>query len=108
MNMKELKELEGKVVQTVSLHRNGVGGEPFYTGFVYDPELDKTLMFVHFPDYNDEGEVVKGDSIRTAVLCQQLAAEGEVSFGTNSWRGDHYHDVIVAEIIRKNRGARIK
>jgi hypothetical protein len=64
-------------------HRNGISGEPFITGLFTD-EDGRTKMFVDF------GEM------RFAVLQVDKLAEGDIAFGSNSWRGDWY-----AEKIRK-------
>ena len=71
-------------------HRNGVSGEPFITGLFTD-EDGHTKMFVDF------GEM------RFAVLQVDKLAEGDIGFGSNSWRGDYY-----AGKIRKLYDASLK
>ncbi len=58
-------------------HRNGISGEPFITGLFTD-EDGHTKMFVDF------GEM------RFAVLQVDKLANGDIVFGSNSWRGDWY------------------
>lgn len=62
-------------------HRNGISGEPFITGLFID-EDGSTKMFVDF------GEM------RFAVLQVDKLAEGDIAFGSNSWRGDYYVNEI--------------
>lgn len=62
-------------------HRNGISGEPFITGLFTD-EDGHTKMFVDF------GEM------RFAVLQVDKLAEGDIAFGSNSWRGDYYVNEI--------------
>jgi hypothetical protein len=62
-------------------HRNGISGEPFITGLFTD-EDGRTKMFVDF------GEM------RFAVLQVDKLAEGDIAFGSNSWRGDYYVNEI--------------
>lgn len=64
-----------------SHHRNGVCAAPFCTGLFTD-EDGETKMFVDFG----------GD--RFAVLQVDKLAKGDIAFGSNSWRGDHYADKI--------------
>ncbi len=67
---------------SVAHHRNGVGGEPFYTGLFTD-ENGFTKVFVDF-----------GVGMYFAVLQVDLLAKGDIEFGSNSWCGDYYVDEI--------------
>lgn len=62
-------------------HRNGVAGAPFTVALVTGGpgEPGRTYLVVMFdePGY-------------TAVLDVDMAASGNVVFGENSWRGDHF------------------
>ena len=58
-------------------HRNGVFGEPFHVGLFQD-EDGTTKVYVDFG-----GEAF-------AVLQVDLLAQGDVAFGSNSWRGDTF------------------
>lgn len=63
-----------------SYHRNGVGGAPFRVAVVADPLEDDVKLVIMFED-----------EWHTAVLSlTQLQADGNISFGENSWRGDYY------------------
>tara|TARA_R110002167_G_scaffold331485_1_gene538149 strand:+ start:372 stop:692 length:321 start_codon:yes stop_codon:yes gene_type:complete len=85
----------------LSYHRNGVCGDGFYTGII-KTEDDERKVFTHFPDHNEQGEIINGDNVRTAILDLDILKEKEETrFMENSWRGDHYHDFIV-DAIREN------
>jgi hypothetical protein len=71
-------------IQQIEYHRNGISGEPFNVVKFHDPENGDMLGIV-FP--LDEGETWNG---RVAVFKLDLLAQGNISFGQNSWRGDHY------------------
>ena len=66
---------------TLSHHRNGIAGSPFTTGIFRD-EDGTEKMFVDFGEAN------------FAVLQVDKLAAGDVAFGSNSWRGDHYVDKV--------------
>ena len=91
-----------KITQ-LSYHRNGVCGDGFYTGII-KTEDNERKVFTHFPDCNEEGEIIHGDNCRTTILDLDILKEKEdTRFGHNSWRGDHYHDFIVSAIIEENK-----
>ena len=90
-----------KITQ-LSYHRNGICGDGFYTGILIDNDNDRKV-FTHFPDHNEDGELINGDNVRTAILDLDILKEKEdTRFFHNSWRGDHYHDFIVDAIINYN------
>jgi hypothetical protein len=60
-----------------SHHRNGVCGSPFNVAVFTDTDGTKKL-FVDFGEDN------------YAVLQIDKLAAGDIAFGSNSWRGDHY------------------
>ena len=62
-------------------HRNGVMGEGFYVGLFMDND-GSTKLFV---DFGEE---------RFAVLDVNKMSQGDIEFGSNSWRGDHYWTAI--------------
>jgi len=85
----------------LSYHRNGVCGDGFYTGIIKTEDGERKV-FTHFPDHNEQGEIINGDNVRTAILDLDILKEKEETrFMENSWRGDHYHDFIV-DAIREN------
>ena len=61
-------------------HRNGICGAPFHV--------------VLFEDDGEEGSrkvgIVFESPGHTAVLDVEKLAEGDIAFGSNSWRGDKY------------------
>jgi hypothetical protein len=64
----------------IAHHRNGISGAPF----------DVTL----FEDHDVEGSRKVGilfeEPCHCAILDVTKLAQGDISFGSNSWRGDHY------------------
>lgn len=75
-----------KAVHDVAHHRNGVAGESFYAVTFTDNE-GQAMVATVFPE---PGAV--------AVLCLGLLAEGCITFGVNSWRGDYYEDELRAAV----------
>lgn len=69
-------------LENVQFHRNGVGGEPFYV--VTFTENRHNMMAVIF-DSTDQPA-----NPRVAVFDRDALAEGNITFGENSWRGDTY------------------
>lgn len=65
-------------LQQVARHRNGVSGAPFHVTLFRD-EAGRLMLGIVF----DEPTYV-------AVLDLQEVAAGNIAFGSNSWRGDHY------------------
>ena len=55
----------------LSYHRNGVCGDGFYTGII-KTEDNERKVFTHFPDCNEEGEIIHGDNCRTAILDLEI------------------------------------
>ena len=75
-------------IKQLSYHRNGVCGAGFYTGILIDNDNDRKV-FTHFPDHNEDGELINGDNCRTAILdLDILINKEETRFMHNSWRGD--------------------
>ena len=76
-------------VTSVAYHRNGVGGNGFHVVlFTEGRGADKdTKVATVFPE---RGSI--------AVLSVPLLAEGNITFGVNSWRGDTYESDIRAAI----------
>ena len=73
-------------------HRNGVAGMPFKVALVDDPDNDDVKLIVMF---EKEGY--------TAVLSlQRIIDEEDISFGSNSWRGDQYEAVLRDELWSTN------
>lgn len=60
-------------------HRNGVCGDPFFVSLFRDID-GTTKLAVDFGEF------------KFAVLQVDKLAAGDIAFGSNSWRGDHYAD----------------
>jgi hypothetical protein len=69
-------------------HRNGVGGTGFHVALVDDPNDGDTKLVIMFPG---EGN--------TAVLSVNKLMEEDISFGSNSFRGDLYDEVLRPELF---------
>jgi len=67
-------------------HRNGVSGLPFQVAIVKQ-EGEGTMLVVMF---ENEGH--------TAVFNLDKLAMGDISFGSNSYRGDHYERALRGEL----------
>lgn len=66
------------LVQKVSFHRNGVGGAGFYAVLFVSMEGEQMVASLFDePDY-------------CAVYQVNKLADGDVEFGSNSWRGDNF------------------
>ncbi|MEZ6128920.1 MAG: hypothetical protein R3C59_09575 [Planctomycetaceae bacterium] len=72
----------------VARHRNGISGAPFHV--------------VLFEDIGDEASLKVGivfeASHHVAVLDVRLLAEGIITFGQNSWRGDVFEPELRQQI----------
>ena len=65
-------------IEQIQHHRNGISGAPFHVLIFHDPEVGRMLGIVF-----DENSHV-------AVFNLDKLFLGEITFGINSWRGDHY------------------
>jgi hypothetical protein len=76
----------------IAHHRNGVGGAPF----------DVVL----FKDRGSQGTrkvaILFEEPAHCAVLDIDKLAAGDVTFGSNSWRGDDYEPGLRAAVIEHN------
>ena len=88
--MAEWKGTDMKNLQIVNAdyHRNGVAGMPFKVALVDDPYEGDTKLVIMF---EAEGH--------TAVLSlDKLIQDEDISFGSNSFRGDRYEEALRAEL----------
>lgn len=84
--MSELKNLQ---IIDADYHRNGVGGQPFKVALVDDPNDGDTKLVIMFED-----------QYYTAVLSlDKLINDEDISFGSNSFRGDKYDDALREELF---------
>jgi len=80
--------LENLQIVNADYHRNGVSGMPFKVALVDDPNEGDTKLVIMF---EAEGH--------TAVLSLDRLLESEdISFGSNSFRGDRYEEVLREEL----------
>jgi hypothetical protein len=68
-------------VTDIDYHRNGISGAPFYA-VTFNWKDDKATRHMVAAVFRGPGQV--------AVLDAGMASKGNVTFGSNSWRGDHF------------------
>jgi len=83
-------------IEEVAHHRNGVGGAPFSVVKFACPEAGNMIGIVF-----DLAEGKEWDG-RCAVLNRDMLAEGNIAFGENSWRGDHYESDLRVAIEKRS------
>lgn len=69
-------------VEQIDFHRNGVCGAPFH------------VLIFNDPDYGRMLGVVFGQQAHVAAFNLDKLAQGNITFGENSWRGDHYESFL--------------
>lgn len=77
-----------QTVEKIDYHRNGVGGMGFHVAIL--KEDGRNMLVVRFPKEADKD----AGAILCAAFDLALLAEGVIEFGHNSWRGDHYNEVV--------------
>lgn len=83
-----MSELSNLQIVDADTHRNGVGGIPFKVALVDDPSCGDTKLVIMFPE-----------QYYTAVLSlDKLINNEDISFGSNSFRGDKYDDALRPEL----------
>lgn len=90
-----------KVTQ-LDYHRNGVCGLGFHIGIIEDRNDDGTkreMLVVRFPKEADE----KTGNVVCAAFDLAKLDRREIRSFYNSWRGDHYSDVIDDAIAEQRR-----
>jgi len=65
-------------IENIQHHRNGVCGAPFHVLIFRDPDEGRMVGIVFEQEYH------------VAVFNLDKLAVGNIAFGVNSWRGDHY------------------
>jgi len=81
-------------VHAVEWHRNGVGGLGFHV-VLFDEATEGRMMAV---DFGPEADAATDSFGVIAVFQLDKLAAGDVAFGSNSWRGDHYTGPVRAVI----------
>ena len=71
-------------------HRNGISGAPFHVLLFRDGQSLKLGIVFEQPDH-------------CAVLDVQKLAEGDIAFGSNSWRGDQFEPALRRAIREHDR-----
>lgn len=79
-------------IQEIEWHRNGVGGAGFHAVLF--------TMVESGQKHNMLG-IVFQEQAHVAVFDRDLLAEGNILFGTNSWRGDVFEGVLREEIAKR-------
>jgi hypothetical protein len=72
------------IPRSLDCHRNGVGGAPFHA-VIFDE-----AKRAHPDDQGRKVGIVFEQDGHCAVLDIAKLAIGDVTFGSNSWRGDEY------------------
>ena len=82
-----------KQVTQLDYHRNGICGLGFHVGIVKETDDGETreMLVIRFP--KDEADKLTGMVVCAAFDLAKLD-EREIRFFHNSWRGDHYADVM--------------
>ena len=77
----------------IAHHRNGVAGTPFdVVLFTERGRPTRTMIGILFDDPGS-----------CAVLDVAKLAAGDIAFGSNSWRGDHYEPELRTAVIAHHR-----
>lgn len=74
----------------IDLHRNGIAGAPFHVLLFHDGQSEKLGIVFDRPGY-------------CAVLDVPKLAEGDITFGSNSWRGDQFEPALRRAIRKSNQ-----
>jgi hypothetical protein len=77
----------------IEFHRNGVCGAPF----------DVVLFQDEGSEDSRKVGIVFEQKGHCAVLAVDKLAAGDIAFGSNSWRGDHYESDLRQEIVKRQR-----
>ena len=65
-------------IENIERHRNGVGGAPFNVLLFMDTDEGRMVGIVFEQEHHG------------AVLNIDKLSQGDIAFGSNSWRGDRY------------------
>ena len=82
-------------VKAIDYHRNGICGQGFNTVLFDDAENGPMMAIVL-----DRGSYESLGLAPCFVLNTDMLAKGEIRFTYNSWRGDHYYDLLLDEIAK--------
>jgi len=78
-------------VDEISYHRNGICGLGFYVAVVKEKEGGETrkMLVIRFPNIDQ-----KAGAVVCAAFDLAKLAKHDIKFGSNSYRGDHYSEVM--------------
>jgi len=76
-------------IEQIQHHRNGISGAPFHALIFHDPEVGRMLG------------IVFAERCHVAVFNIDKLFLGDITFGSNSWRGDHYEPHLRRAIEQK-------
>ena len=82
-------------------HRNGCSGRSFGVA-LFKSQIDgteRTMLGVLFGVSEPTNDEL--DEPRCAVFDFDLLKDSVIEFGENSWRGDHYHHQLRAELVKR-------
>jgi len=78
-----------KIIDTAH-HRNGISGATFDLVMFHDGDSRKVAIPFEAPHH-------------CAVLDVDKLAQGDIAFGSNSWRGDQYEPHLRKAIVKRQR-----
>lgn len=88
-------------VRALDYHRNGISGLGFHVGIVEEIEDGKyrEMLVVRF----DRGADKETGNIVCAAFDLKQLDKRCIAFGQNSFRGDHYHQVMDEAILEEEQ-----
>src|ERR1700693_4885881 len=78
----------------IAHHRNGISGAPFDVALFEDHDAAEGSRKV---------AILFEQPCHCAVLDVAKLAQGDIAFGSNSWRGDHYEPHLRKAIVERQR-----
>lgn len=83
------------ILTSIAYHRNGITGEGFHVVLFKARERGEPTRNMVAIAFNDPEQI--------AILDADMTAAGNVTFGENSWRHEHYADAILGWIAEYRR-----
>lgn len=81
-------------IERIAHHRNGIAGSPFHV-LIFSDQADGRMVGVVF-----------GQESHVAVLQLSKLSAGDITFGSNSWRGDRYEPFLRQAIQQRTTDER--
>lgn len=93
------------IIKKIAHHRNGISCLDFHVAIVQEPDdhgKNREMLVVRFPKSADDeiGNVI------CAVFDLAQLDKRVIEFGLNSWRGDHYHEIIDEALAKGDSDAK--